>query len=199
VSDDLRERLEAYLREQENRAFGNTAKISGRTLQPFSMASWRAAENLLAKALRWWRTDRERALRYVDRAVALPFDDHEEQFPAAAAAEMLIFERLTEEVEFDDGAWLEAAAVALEGARDPARFVLRDTLRAIDQEWELPERDRRRLSDLVGPIPPHPELSDMWELTPAELRDAVVAVLEMCLTWEDAMEQVLEDALDEDD
>ena len=66
------DQLEAYLRAQSSRAFGDLASVSGRTLQPISIGLMTAADNLLAKALRDWRSDRARAMRYVDLAASCP-------------------------------------------------------------------------------------------------------------------------------
>ena len=84
VERDLLQSFEDYLAQRADRPFGDVEAISGRTLQRFSVASQQAAENLLSKARRALDdADTNRANRLVDRAVQLPFDEHEGAAPAA--------------------------------------------------------------------------------------------------------------------
>lgn len=191
MDQEMSDRWEAYLRERANRAFGDVDKVSGRTLQPFSLALHQAAENLITKAMRVWRTDRARGIAYVKRAVALPFDDHEEVFPVVTAAEMRLYTFLSDELEYceDEGAWLIAVLGVLQGTEGMARFVLRDVLRAVVESWELPRREQRTLDAALDVIPAHVELRDMPDLTPAELTDIIVEVLDVCTASEDAFEE----------
>ena len=181
------DQLEAYLRAQSSRAFGDVASVSGRTLQPISIGLMTAADNLLAKALREWRSDRARAMRYVDRAVKLPFDDHEQHVPVLAAAGMILYEQLVDEVEAgDDEAWLHAAVAILE-KDGPARFVLAEQLRVISEDWAIPADHGRIIRAAVAPIPPRPPLRDLWDLTPEETRELVAGILEICIAFEDGL------------
>lgn len=187
----MMERLEAIFLERSNRAFGDVDAVSGRTLQPISFGLMAAAQNLVAKALRHWRSDRPRALGYVDRATRLPFDDHEQQVPVLAAAGALLFDLLVDEVEAsDDDAWLHAAVALLKGTDGPARFVLADQLQAIDQDWELPADEGRVIRAAVAPIPPHPPLRDLWDLTPGETRDLAAGILDICIGLDDTLSQL---------
>ena len=181
------DQLEAYLRAQSSRAFGDLASVSERTLQPISIGLMTAADNLLAKALRDWRSDRARAMRYVDRAVKLPFDDHEQHVPVLAAAGMILYEQLVDEVEAgDDDAWLHDAVAILE-KDGPARFVLAEQLRVISEDWEIPAHQNRIIQKAVAPIPPRPPLRDLWDLTPEETRELVAGILEICIAFDDTL------------
>ena len=87
---DGADRMDALMAERADRPFGDTDLVTGRALQPFSMAGQAAADNLLTKALRALaQGDEVRARAYVDRACRLPFDRHEETQPAAAEASAL--------------------------------------------------------------------------------------------------------------
>ncbi len=188
----MMDQLDAYFRERANRAFGDIDAVSGRTLQRFSFGLMTAAQNLLSKALRHWRTDRPRAMRLVDRAIALPFDDHEQHVPVLAAAGMILFDYLIDEVEAgDDDTWLEAAVAVLEETEGPARFVLAETLRDIENDWELPAGHARIIRAAVAPIPPQPPLRDRWDLSPEETRELVAGVLEICIAFEDALWELM--------
>lgn len=81
---DVEDAVARYLREQADRPLGVAQLTSGRTLAPFSGALLDGAENLLLKALdALGAADDDRATALVRRAVALPFDEHEEVAPAA--------------------------------------------------------------------------------------------------------------------
>jgi hypothetical protein len=116
----VRRSLVDYLSGRANRPFGDVESVSGRTLQPFSFAGQRAAENLLAKARRALDdNDVDRASALVDRAIRLPFDEHEGAAPAALAVHMDLFCAVTdalERAEADDSRWLDAALDVLGGA-----------------------------------------------------------------------------------
>jgi hypothetical protein len=110
IENGVRQSLLGYLSERPNGPFGDVESVSGRTLQPFSFAGQRAAENLLIKARRALdNNDVDRARAFVDRAVRLPFDEHEGAAPAALAVHMDLFCVVTdalEQAEADDSRWL---------------------------------------------------------------------------------------------
>lgn len=186
---DLREIMAALRREWADRPFGDVEAVSGATLQPYSRALHYGASNLLDKALRWWEEDRARALRYVDQAVALPYDPHEESYPAALAAHLVLFEAVTDELEaasLGDSRWLDAALAVLRATTNSARFDLRDVLQTVDHDFGLETIERRRLRAAVAGIPPMPETRDLVDLTTAELRERVVDLLDACVAYERA-------------
>lgn len=192
-----RERLVAGWQQQEG-PFSGLEQLSRRRAQASSWAVIDGAENLLNKALACWRDDRPRALRYVELAAKLPFDKHEECFPAAFAASSQIFSIVTDELEAaeeEDSVWLEAALRTLDQAGTSARFQLRDTLAAIEMDYEISDRERRQLRAAIEPIPPRPELRDLTGLSVDQLRDEVAEILEACLAYEEAVAQILDETM----
>ena len=190
---DLERALAAWEAAQVNRGFGDVEFASGRSLQPFSAAGMAAADNLLAKAQRAVRDgDRERAARYIARAVELPFDDHEEAHPAAWQAHMALFTVVTDEVEeaaAGDYRWLDAAIQVLGSAGDRARRDLRDVLSTIDDDYQLEGKERRRLRQAIADVPAGPELNGL-ALPPEQLAVAVLEVVEACVAYEEALDSL---------
>ncbi|UUZ58265.1 hypothetical protein [Nocardioides sp. B-3] len=186
MDDNVMRALQKVMAEQADRPFGDVESQSGRTLQPFSVASQQGATNLLSKASRALDDgDLNRAKAFIDRAVRLPYDHHELAAPAARAAHMELFCLVTdtlEECEPGDSRWLDAALVVLSTADDAAGFDLRDVLMAIDQDYELSSRERSRIRSAVAPIPKRAELRDL-ELSAAELGDQVMSILVACRAY----------------
>lgn len=180
--DDIRDRLVDHLRERAARPFGDVEAMSGRALRPFSLAGQRAAENLFVKARRALDNhDEASAARFVDRAVQLPFDEHEQTAPAAFAAHMDLFRAVIDAAEQagpNDSRWLEAAVQVLGRAAAPAACDLRDVLVAIDQDYALSRTEHRKIRAAVAPIPDRAELQEL-ALTTAELREHVIAILQV--------------------
>jgi hypothetical protein len=188
--DDVDRRMQQYMAERANRPFGDHEAVSGKVLQPFSLAGQEAAENLLRKARRALDDgDHERARTLVDRAVRLPFDRHEQIAPAANAVHMDLFCLVADELEVSaehDTEWLDAALVVLAAADTAGACDLRDVLRAIDHDYDLPSGDRQRLRSAIASVPERPELVDL-DLGPAELHDHVVSVLRVISAYERAL------------
>lgn len=182
MADHLPDDVEAFFRAQRDRPLGDAQLASGRTLQPISRGLHDAAINLLTKAARCLAAgDRADALRFVDRAVALPFDDHEECSPAAAAGQQLVYNAVTDAVEespSDDPTWLDAALAALAGAGLEGGAVLKEVLRDILPVYDLTDRERRRLRAATADAPKRGELVDR-PLAQDELGAVLVEVLEV--------------------
>ena len=170
-----------YVSERADRPFGDVEARSGRLLQSFSFAGQQAAENLLVKARRALDDhDRDRARALVERAVELPFDEHEGAAPAALAVHMDLFCAVTDALEQaaeDDIRWLDAALTVLTGADQRAACDLRDVLVAIDHDYRLSRLEHRRIRAAIAAVPDRAELRDL-ALTTVELRDHVLAILE---------------------
>ena len=188
-----RDRLHALRRiidEQGRRPFGAAELVSGRTRQRFSLAGQDAATNLLTKAIRALDTDdSERARRYVDRAVRLPYDRHEQTEPVAMAVHMMLFCLVTDALEDsdeDDPAWLEAAIVVLSRADESGRCTMRDVLAAIDQDYQLHRQESAALRTAIADVPARPELRDL-RLDPQEMGDCAMSVLAVCRDYRDAL------------
>jgi hypothetical protein len=170
-----------------NRPFAAAEIRSGRTLQAFSFAGQQAAENLLAKAHRALDdNDRTQARMYVDRAVRLPFDEHEQVAPVAQVVHMELFCAVTDALEqapAEDSRWLEAALNVLGAADEAGACDLRDVLVAIDHDYSLSAGEHRRIRAAIALVSERAELRDL-ELTPSELGDHVMSVLEACRAFE---------------
>lgn len=168
---------------EDKRPFGDAELASGRMLQRTSFASQEAATNLLTKALRALDADQpEQARSYVDRAVHMPFDRHEEVEPVAMAVHMMLFNDVTDAAEGSgeaESAWLEAALGALSKADEPGRSALRDVLATIDQDYRLPKRESASLRAATAEILAQPELRDL-RVAPQEMSDHVMSVLTVC-------------------
>lgn len=175
--------MRRLLAERADRPFGDVEAISGRTLQPFSVAGEQAATNLLNKASRALDNDEpDRARAFVDRATRLPFDDHEETAPAANAAHMALFNLVADAIEaseVDDSGWLDALLDVLATADASARCEIRDVLATIDKDYKVSRGERARLRSAIAPIPERPELRDL-RLTSAELGELIMSVLAVC-------------------
>jgi hypothetical protein len=146
-----------------------------------SRAGQRAAENLLSKARRALdEHDEDRAAAFIDRAVRLPFDEHERTAPAALAAHMDLFCAVSDAVEHaepEDSRWLDVAVQVLSGAAEPAACDLRDVLVAIDQDYVLSRTEHRRIRAAIAAIPERAKLPDLV-LTMAELGEHIMAILQ---------------------
>ncbi len=168
------------MRERADRPFGDVQATSGQTLQPFSIAGQQAATNLLVKAHRALDDgDNNRARRFVDRAVSLPYDEHECAAPVALATHMDLFCLITdalERSEADDSRWLDAAEEVLDNVDETGRCDMRDVLVAIDHDYEISAEEHRRLRAAVTPIPDRAELRDL-RLPSMQLGDHVMSVL----------------------
>lgn len=186
-ADPLR-RVDRYFAERADRPFGDTELASGRTLQPFSIAGQRAAANLLTKAVRALDDDdAERARGFVERAVRLPFDRREDLHPAAEEAHMMLFCLVADELEAGgegDSRWLDAAIAAQAAAPEAARCTMRDVLVAIDHDYDLTRTERAQLRSVTSEVPDRPELRDL-RLSPDELRECILPVLEVCRDYRD--------------
>ena len=183
-------RFSEYLRQQADRPFGDVESVSGRTLQPFSLALSTSARNLLSKARRALMCgDRSRAVAYVDRAVALSYDQHEDVRPAAREAHMQLFTVVTDALEgsaVDDSHWLDAALDVMTFADDKARYVLRDVLDAVASDYHIDRVERHRLRAGIADLPARVGLEDL-DLPSEELREHVMAVLLACNAYEVAL------------
>lgn len=191
VDDDLLRSFQAHLREQADPPFGDVQVTSGRTLQAFSFAGQEAATNLLVKASRALdEGDVDRAGRFVDRAVGLPFDEHERAAPVALAAHMDLFCLVADAVEWsaaDDCRWLDAAVDVLDIADEAGCCDMRDVLVAIDLDYALSHEEHRRIRAAVTPISDRAELRDL-QLTPTQLGEQVMSVLRACAHYRAALQ-----------
>lgn len=192
MSDDsLAQSLDAYLQERADQPFGDAELVSGQTLAPFSRAGLTAADNLLAKADRALADgDLERAGHFVDRAVALNYDEHERTAPAAFAASMMLFNAVTDSLESSgegDSRWLVAALEALSSASGWGQSEMRHMLLVVRQDYVIEPGESRTIEDAVAEVPDRVELRDVT-LTSRELADAVTSVLQILQAYRAALD-----------
>ena len=181
--------LQEYFRAAAQKPFGDVESISGQVLSPFSRASLQAARNLLAKAYRLIEQgESERAKAFIDRAVGLPFDEHERAAPAALAARFDLYDEITDALEAsasESTRWLDAALSVLD-EDGSARFDLRDILREIEKVYVLNRDERSRIRSAVADIPDRDALYDL-DLSPAELRIEVMSVASTLVRYRKAL------------
>jgi hypothetical protein len=178
--------MTAYLQKRADRPLGDLELQSGRILSPFSRAGLTAADNLLVKAHRARaENDLERAGYFVDRAVALAYDEHEQTSPAAFAASMMLFNAVTDALESSaegDSRWLTAALEALSSATGWGQSEMRHLLLVIRQDYVVVPGEDRAIRDAVAKVSGRIELRDA-ALTTRELAQAVTSVLQTLQTY----------------
>jgi hypothetical protein len=188
---DIYETFQQFMKQEANRGLGDIPLRSTAALAPISMAQMDAATNLLHKALRALDDgDEDRARRFVERAVALPYDEHERMHPAAMMAQQQLFSAVTDALDNGGDEWLDAAAGTFVTAPEQGRFTLRDVLKEVRQDYQLSDREERRLRRITQDVPERAELPDL-ELAPEQLAPAVLQVLESVIQFVDGYEEVI--------
>jgi hypothetical protein len=134
--------------------------------------------------------DLERAGNFVDRAVALTYDEHEQIAPAASAASMMLFNAVTDALERSpeaDSRWLDAAVQALSSASGWGQSELRHILLDVRQDYVIEPRESRTIGKTVAEVPERAELRDVT-LAPRDLAAAVTAVLQILQSYRAALD-----------
>jgi hypothetical protein len=190
ADNDLMGLFQKHLAREAHRGFGDIELRATAAISPISRAQMQAADNLLDKAYRALRAgDRERATSMAQRAVTLPYDDHEGAYPAAWEAHMTMFMTLTDAAERDETElWLDAALDTLSAAPVDAQCTIRDCLVTIAKDYQLSRHEERRIKAAVAEVPARTPLPDMGPR--AELSATLVLeVFESIVRFEDAFEQ----------
>lgn len=141
---------------------------------------YRSAENLLVKARRALIAgDDDKAAQYIDKAAAIPWDDHEEHVPAIAAAEFALYMVIVEAMEGcveDDDSWIDGPAAVIEsdslGRRDVAT-----ALRDLASEGLSSRREERRVDRLLAVCPPFEMNSNEGDLDRARRVDRITTLV----------------------
>lgn len=98
VDDDRWGAFEAEMARRN--AYGVHPEAKTRALAPMSQAAQDAAENLLDKAINGLLSgDSERAEKFIARAAAIPFDEHEQVWPGPMMADQMLHGFLSDFVE----------------------------------------------------------------------------------------------------
>lgn len=145
------------------------------------LATSRAADNLLTKAIRRLADgDHDGARGFVERALKLPRDDHDDIDPAPWAAHMTLFNALVDDVEGSpegDDAWLGRAEQVLREAAPVAAAEVRAVLRTMLASMaELTPAETRRLRALTPGVP---EDAEPLDGVPDEPEARIAAILEV--------------------
>ncbi|HQF96469.1 MAG TPA: hypothetical protein PLS46_20035 [Microthrixaceae bacterium] len=197
TNPDIRERFARYLAEQSNRGLGSIPLAPTRALAPISRGLMAGATNLLTKALRALEADDEaRARQFVERAAALPYDDHEERHPGVAMAQQELFTEIVDILEDCEDHWVAAVADVFAAAQEQARFALRDVLNDILQDFSLTDDEQRRVRHLIRDIPQRAELCDL-DLDLQARASAIFEILEAVIIFRDGLDEI--HALEDDE
>ncbi len=148
-----------------------------------------AADNLIAKALRAWDVDRDRAVGYITRAGQFPYDHDEQTFPALWAAHMALFMDVTdaaEDAEADDERWLDEAIIVLGDADEYGRIDLADVLRTVAKDWRLSPQEEKRIAASCRAIP-EPEDVEGPRLSAEMVRDRARSVVAVAAAYRAAL------------
>ncbi|MFT4217091.1 MAG: hypothetical protein QM619_07895 [Micropruina sp.] len=152
---------------------------------------WEMAANVLGKARRVLATDPAKASAYVDTALRLPYDEIEEQEPAALEAHLMLYSLVSdvaEESEQGDPAWLDAAIEVMEASDPAGRAEMRVVLDVIGHDYKLPATELRTLRDAIARVEPGPTLHDD-DFPADQLKERIMAVLELCQRYDDTLEE----------
>src|SRR4051812_4327237 len=125
------------------------------------MALVEAAQNLLEKARRRAAQDEpERARAFVERALALPYDEWDAIEPGPWGAHMLLFTAFTddlEDTEPGDSSWLDRIEQLVAETRDQdVVHELRSCLPGL-LDFGVTRQEERRLERLAGRFPSNPK------------------------------------------
>ncbi|MEZ0164742.1 hypothetical protein AB2L27_08190 [Kineococcus sp. LSe6-4] len=147
-----------------------------------------SADNLLGKASRALEAgDEEKARRLVERAMALPVDEHEGVHPAWWSSHMALHTLVVdaiEESEENDHRWLSAAEAVLSGDDGPGAVSLRGTLGSAGESVGLTPHEARRCTELGAG---HSE-DDRWDAPASEITAAAVLdVLRVAQTYREQL------------
>ena len=112
-----------------------------------------AAGHLLHKAAaRLEEGDETSARHFVERALHLPYDEHEDIQPALSWLQLEMSNRLSEEVELSadgDTGWLDRARTLLSEVSGPAAAVVSGALHDARSQFTLSADEQRRLAALI--------------------------------------------------
>lgn len=187
--------MEEMLAALDRRPLADVARESGRTHQMLGAGPQMAADNLVRKAVAALEDgDRGRALRYLTRAVQLPFNEREMMAPVAVSAGMELHSAVSDAEESsaeDDTRWLDAALTALDNADHRGRVEMRSVLDAIPESVQLVPATQRRLDAAVAALPAEPGIIDL-EIDPvtideADLAEHVMSILDVVVAFESGL------------
>jgi hypothetical protein len=184
--------VKALWQEATSRGLGDIQLKSNLTARRIEQTPYLAARNLLTKAL-LRVDDRKRAEQYVDRALQLPFDEHEGVHPAVHETHMLLYIAITDEIEDadeSDSLWLDAALTTMDRCGPLARENLCEILHLVTGEYVLEPGERRKLRDALAGTKKTDVVLSRSGGDPAAQACAIIEVLEAIV----AFERIIEDS-----
>jgi hypothetical protein len=165
--------------DDKERALDQVVVAGNRGLQQVSLGLHRAAKNLLDKAfVALDAGEDERAHRFIHRAAALDWDEHEEQYPGPETAHQILYEAVTdacEECAADESDWLDAALEVLPTFDPTAHEHLATTLYSLVLQtdfYDVKPAEAKRIRAATGIRPL--DLDPLPEGTSLEERERVV-------------------------
>lgn len=183
MSQDL---ADGWAEEERRRALGDVRLVSNRIMAPQSDALREATERLLGKAVAAVVDgDEERARRLVQRALALPVDEHEGVQLTWGQVSLMLYLSISDAFDLSedgDETWLDAAEHVLAACDPLAAPALRSNLAAMADELGRGPQARRCRRLAAGTT------ADAWDdAAPGdegERLSAVVAVVRAIAEYE---------------
>ena len=185
--------LHQWLQAERSRPLGASQLTSGLVLQPFSRALEKAAENLLLRArVALEEGDEERTAKFVGRAAALQYDEHEDAQPAVTIASMALFNEVVdamEDADEGDATWLTTALVVLDHVEGVAEMGLRHVLDVLSRDFtsSLSRRETKLIRREIGRPGPELDLGLTRDSSVEEIRDVVLSLLRVNLEYHMAL------------
>ena len=193
MSDVSAPLLHQWLQAERSRPLGASELTSGLVLQPFSRALHEAAENLLLKArVALEEGDEERTAKFVVRAAALQYDEHEGAQPAVTIASMALFNEVVdamEDADEGDATWLTTAFAVLDHVEGVAEMGLRHVLDVLSRDFtlSLSRRETKLIRREIGRPGPELDLGLTRDSSVEEIRDVVLSLLRVNLEYHMAL------------
>lgn len=153
---------------------------SNQVLQGLSSAGQEASDNLLDKALRAiMHGDEDRARAFLERAAALPFDEHERVRPARWQAHLSLHNIVADafdEADDNDDRWLDALFAVWDATGGDLDHDFSTILWGFRLEHRLSQSQLRRVNRRVSPEN-HEDLLDAYAAATPELDVPVIRAL----------------------
>lgn len=191
MAPDPRQIWDEYVRSESNRGFGRIPLQATAAIAPISRGQLQAASNLIWKAVEATASgDGNRARKYVERAVDLPYDEHEGTSPAAWEGHMALYTVITDALENSAGdEWLAAVLTVLETASEAMRSEVRQVLQAVPEGFELSPQETRTARRTIASLPLREELIDR-QVPPEELTTELLDIVKTVVAYREAMDHL---------
>jgi hypothetical protein len=180
--------MEALLRAEMDRPLGGIQVMSNLANFDSDQTVDIAADNLLAKALRDLEAgNHDRADAYLQKALRLPDSPLRGGSAAQAAAHLMLFSAVVDEVEIadpGDSSWLDRALVVLDECGELAALDLKGSLKAVASDYGLEPEEKRRIRAVIGKEDHDKALALLLETGQASPREVTKQCLEAVLLYQ---------------